>query len=318
MAYWNKISEEKRNEIILRVEGEIQAYQTGLANNLSKNSEIAESYGISGDSVKHILHSLSEEKRHYRTKILQHSPNPRKSKITMQKLREIFLSKIAESKDRYYIPLATAFRLSKNLVSKRVSKCYPIHLFESQPFLYLLGLFQESSVKLKTRFSTVYHDISEGKFIEELIYDLFGELPGDSKFPTKYLPTRKRIDFISEQVAYISTALTSDNMSPPYEILKSPRQKLSYLRGFLYRGAKVSSKTTKNGEKKRPRIAVRGRNKTSLIHRVGSLLEEFSIHTRQEDYGLAIYRVQSFQNLLELNLLSRQQRTKLETILESM
>ena len=197
--------------------------------------------------------------------------------------------------------------VSNSLKKRLVIKPYTLETFQHAVFPFVVGLYQEAKTTILSPFMAVYTSVLEGTFFNEIFFEIFGSYPGDKKRPSQSDPLRRSIRFYSTQIAEVICGITGDNKYPPNEILTDQNKKLLYLKGFLYRGAKVYSEfiwlRRKEKNKEVPRARIHGRAKIDLLRRVQELLHEFQINTVNRRNGFAVYRLESLKQLIRLNLI---------------
>ncbi|MBS3098697.1 hypothetical protein J4462_00635 [Candidatus Pacearchaeota archaeon] len=307
--------EEVRQKLVAQVIEEIKRSNNREEGCVSTNAELSLDFGISETVVKKYLRDLSNSDRNYRTSVLQSESKPEgfNKKRSLQRLRDDLIKRIGEFGGNVRIPLRMAIKQSMGLALKP----YELPVYLDNMYLFLLGMQQETCSAIRDCFEIVYDNVQDRKIIGGMIHKLFGEFPKDRAHPSKYIPHRRKLQFFSGHVGYIGMALTGDNSYPPYELLTSDERIQSYLQGFLYRGAKVSSKKVVSSEETslRPRVDVRGMYKLDLMKGVQRLVGNLGVNARGNSRGFAVYQIESLRRIINLNLLCKPQEEKLEGML---
>jgi len=208
----------------------------------------------------------------------------------------------------------------RSLPCRHDIKAFGESTFKTGSFLFLLGMWQEAKRRFNNDLTLVCSGLSEGRFYEDMYLGAFDELPGNKPYSSHRMPRGRKIRFYSEQVIEVAKELTGDNTHPPDLLLDSSEKRITYLKGFLYRGAKVSYQSVRRKTAKVllrwPRVSFNySESKQNLMEGVYRLLDRFSIKLAKGARGFSVKSVPSLRKLLDLNLLCYDASCKLTKLL---
>ncbi|MFH1290571.1 MAG: hypothetical protein ABIH92_04130 [Nanoarchaeota archaeon] len=223
-----------------------------------------------------------------------------------------------------YASLSEAVNGSLEVVPQRsrgTTKIYSLSTFMHERFPSIVGLYQAKKSRIRNHLSFYYSDSRVRAFLDDLFFDVFGELPSDRPANLPRWPDKRRVMFCSNQVLHVVRTLTGDNSHPPYSILDSLERKVNYLGGFLYRAATVTygvrPMASTHNERRRPRVDVNASSeKLELLKKIKTLMARLSIRTKECIDGLYVMNVRSLNRIVSLGLLSPSAGDKLEGLLD--
>ena len=227
-------------------------------------------------------------------------------------------------KRKKYASLSEAVNSSLEVVPQRrrgTIKIYSLSTFMHKRFPAVVGLYQSQKSKIKNHLAFYYSDSRVRVFLDDLFFDVFGELPSNRPANLPRWPNKRRMMFCSNQVLHVVRTLTGNNSHPPYSILDSLEKTINYLRGFLYRAATVTYNvrpmTSTQNERRKPRINVNASSeKLELLKKLKTLMAGLSIRARECTDGLYVVNVRSLNRVVSLELLSPYVGDRLESLLE--
>ncbi len=318
-----RIPLDHRSEIAQYMHEEVDQHALGNLEYLSTNARLAQKYGLHRNSIKDISFMLPEATRQYRLRQLRRQTRVGHHNGSDESMRAFLALELANEKyqNPQYLERLVDKVAKKYERFKRYSvdiKRYSVDIFERNAFMLLVGMYQEAHRVMRDCFDIVYHSPQDGDVLRQMFVDAFDELPFEHSYPNQHFPNRMRMQFFSVHVMQVIARLTSNNKHPPYGIIDFPLRRLSYLRGFLYRGGRVSCKKVKGTDvtSHRPRIVVHASRKTPrFLSGLQGLLAEQHILTTQSQRGLCVYDLKSMQRIASLELLAQSQHELLCEVL---